>query len=274
MNVDNPPEPVDKPPPGGPKGPSAVEKRGVPGPSISDVWRVPIAVWQARRALDQDELGRARALVAPLLDRFGSVTFVRRIAGEVLYAGGDPLSAAILFERVRKKLPRDRASAIGLVASYAALNRAGDARRSAENIGGDVDVRLALAWAELAATGGDAARGAAIVESLASDASLSSSPARVAMHSALAAIVAARRSDPDQTRAMLETADSQARHLRGADRAFLGYLGGVALREAGLRDDALAAFALAMTASPDSIGAALARRERANLVLAGPRPLQ
>src|SRR2546430_10536766 len=131
-----------------------MEKRGVPGPSISDVWRVPIAVWQARRALDRDELGRARALVAPLLDRFGSVTFVRRIAGEVLYAGGDPLSAAILFERVRKKLPRDRASAIGLVASYAALNRAGDARRSAENIGGDVAGRFASSWAGLAAAAG------------------------------------------------------------------------------------------------------------------------
>src|SRR5205823_1024166 len=133
----------------------------VPGPSIPDVWRVPIAVWQARRALDRDELGRARALVAPLLDRFGSVTFVRRIAGEVLYASGDALSAAILFERVQKKLPRDRASAIGLVASYAALNRAGDARRSAQSVSEDVDVRLALAWAELAATGGEAARGAA-----------------------------------------------------------------------------------------------------------------
>ena len=251
-----------------------MEKRDVPGPSISDIWRVPIAVWQARRALDRDELGRARALVAPLLDRFGSVTFVRKIAGEVLYASGDPLSAAILFERVRKKLPRDRASAIGLVASYAALNRAGDARRSAEGLADDVDVRLALAWAELAATGGEAARGAAIVEKLASDASLASSAARLAMHSALAAIVAARSHDQERTRAMLKTAESQARDLRGADRAFLGYLGGVALREADLRDDALATFALAMTASPDSIGAALARRERANLELAGPRPLE
>ena len=56
-----------------------------------------------------------------------------------------------------------------------------------------------------------------------------------------------------------------ARKLRAPDRAFLGYLGGVALREAGLVDDARATFALAMDASPESIGAALARRERANL---------
>jgi hypothetical protein len=65
--------------------------------------------------------------------------------------------------------------------------------------------------------------------------------------------------------AKLRQAEQDSARLRPGDRAFLGYLGGVALREAGLVDDARATFALAMDASPDSIGAALARRERANM---------
>ena len=85
------------------------------------------------------------------------------------------------------------------------------------------------------------------------------------MHHALEAIVAARSGDRDLVRAKLRTAESGAAKLRAGDRAFLGYLGGIALREVGLVDDARATFALAMEASPESIGAALARRERANL---------
>jgi hypothetical protein len=85
------------------------------------------------------------------------------------------------------------------------------------------------------------------------------------MHHALEAIVAARAGDRDAVRAKLRTAEVDAKALRAGDRAFLGYLGGIALREAGLIDDARATFALAMEASPESIGAALARRERANL---------
>ena len=85
------------------------------------------------------------------------------------------------------------------------------------------------------------------------------------MHHALEAIVAAHTHDRDGVRAKLRTAEAGATKLRAGDRAFLGYLGGVALREAGLIDDARATFALAMDASPESIGAALARRERANL---------
>jgi hypothetical protein len=77
--------------------------------------------------------------------------------------------------------------------------------------------------------------------------------------------VVARSGDRDGVRAKLREAEAGAMKLRAGDRAFLGYLGGVALREAGLVDDALATFAIAMDASPDSIGAALARRERANL---------
>jgi hypothetical protein len=224
-----------------------------------------VAVWRARKALEAGELEAARALVAPLLGRFGTVTLVRRIAAEVLYATGDPLSAAALFEQAAKRLPSDRAVVVGLVASYAALNRAGDARRSAALQPEQVDVRLALAWSELAALGGDPARGSAIVAQIASDPELARSAERVAMHHALEAIVAARSGDRDGVRAKLRTAEAGALTLRPGDRAFLGYLGGVALREAGLVDDARATFALAMQASPESIGAALARRERANL---------
>ena len=207
----------------------------------------------------------ARALVAPLLGRFGAVTFVRKIAAEILYASGDPLSAASLFEQAAKRLPHDRAIAVGLVASYAALNRAGDARRSAALLPEHIDVRLAHAWSELAALGGDPARGAALVAVTATDPELARSVERVAMHHALEAIVAGRSRDRDGVHLKLRAAELAAPKLRAGDRAFLGYLGGVALREAGLVDDARATFALAMDASPESIGAALARRERANM---------
>ena len=237
----------------------------VPRASVADVWRVPLAVWRARRALDRGEMEAARALVAPLLGRFGTVTFVRKIAAEILYASGDPLSAASLFEQVAKKLPNDRVVVVGLVASYAALNRAGDARRSAALLPDHIDVKFALAWSELVALGGQADRGAALVAMIAKDPELARSAERVAMHQALEAIVAARSQDRDAVRAKLHAAESNGPKLRAGDRAFLGYLGGVALREAGLVDDAQATFALAMDASPESIGAALARRERANL---------
>jgi hypothetical protein len=252
---------VDKSPPG----PVSVDKPPVPRASIADVWRVPLAVWRARRALNAGELEAARALVAPLLGSFGTVTLVRKIAAEILYASGDPLSAATFFEQAARRLPRDRAVVVGLVASYAALNRAGDARRSAALLPEHVDVRLALAWAELVALGGNPARGSALVTEIARDPDLARSAERVAMHHALAAIVAARSGDREGVRVQLGSADAGAPKLRAGDGAFLGYLGGVALREAGLIDDARARFTVAMDASPESIGAALARRERANL---------
>ena len=228
---------------------------------------MPLAVWRARKALDRGDLVVARTIVAPLLDRFGTVTLVRKIAAEILYASGDPLSAASLFEQVAKKLTGDRVVAVGLVASYAALNRAGDARRCAALLPDNIDVRLALAWSELAALGGDPNRGSALVAEIANDRELARSPERAAMHQALGAIVSGRLRDRDAVRAKLRVAETSAPHLRAGDRAFLGYLGGVALREAGLTDDARATFTLATDASPDSIGAALAQRERANLSL-------
>jgi hypothetical protein len=242
-----------------------VDNPRVPRASVADIWRVPLAVWRARRALDRGDLEVARTLVAPLLARFGSLTFVRKLAAEVLYASGDPLSAASLFEQAAKRLPRDRAIAVGLVASYAALNRAGDARRSAALLPEHVDVRLALAWSELVALGGDWARGSAAVLEIGKDPEVTRSTERTAMHRALEAIVSGRAGDRDAVRTKLRSAEEDSATLRPGDRAFLSYLGGVALREAGLIDDARATFTLAMVASPESIGAALARRERANL---------
>jgi hypothetical protein len=256
---------VDKPP----ERAVSVDKPPKTGAQLSDVWRVPRAAWRARRALNRGDLPEARALVAPLVDRFGSITFVRKLAAEVLYASGDPLSAASLFEQVAKKLPGDRAVAVGLVASYAALNRAGDARRSAALLPDHVDVRLALAWSELVVLGGDRDRGAALVQDISRDPELARSRERVAMHLALDAIATARGGDRDGVRATLRRAERDALKLRAPDRAFLGYLGGIALREAGLVDDARATFALAMEAAPESIGAALARRERANMGTTG-----
>jgi hypothetical protein len=254
---------VDKRPPGA----NSVDNPPVTRASLADIWRVPLAVWRARRALDAGDLVAARTLAGPLVGRFGTVTLVRKMAAEVLYASGDPLSSASLFEQVAKRLPSDRAVAVGLVASYAALNRAGDARRSAALLPENVDVRLALAWSELVALGGDPKRGSAMVVEIAKDPELARSPERVAMHRALDAIVSGRSGDRDAVRAKLRAAESGALKLRDGDRAFLGYLGGIALREANLIDDARATFALAMDASPESIGAALARRERANLSL-------
>lgn len=252
---------VDKRPPG----PVSVDKPPVPRASINDIWRVPLAIWRARRALDSGDLQAAREGVAPLLERFGTVTLVRKIAAEILYASGDPLSAASLFEQAAKRLPGDRAVVVGLVASYAALNRAGDARRSGALLAAHIDVRLALAWSELVALGGDRARGASLVAGIAKDPEAARSAERLAMHQALEAILAAHARDRDRVRAILKSAEKDAAKLRPGDRAFLGYLGGVALREAGLVDDARATFALAIEASPESIGAALARRERANM---------
>src|SRR5439155_124085 len=81
------------------------------------------------------------------------------------------------------------------------LNRAGDARRASARLPDDVDVRLALAWAELVATDGDPQAGARIVRDTAGDPELARSPERRAMHRALAAIVAARNGQADLVRA-------------------------------------------------------------------------
>jgi len=193
----------------------------VRAPSISDVFAVPRAVWRARRALDRGDLGGARELVGPLLETYGGVTFIRKLAAEVLYASADPLSAASFFEQVAKKRPDDRAVVVGLVASYAALDRAGDARRSAARLPEDVDVRLALAWAELVAKGGDPARGEAIVAALASDGELQRSRERIGMHRALAAIVAARQSDNGALRGRLREAEGELRRLRAGSHSEL-----------------------------------------------------
>jgi hypothetical protein len=210
-------------------------------------------------ALRAGDLGAARAITAPLVDRYPAFPPVQRLAGLVLYPSGDPLSAATLLESAARSM-RDRDVTVTLVASYAALNKAGDARRAAAVRASDPDVRLALAWAELVALGGDRARGAALAAELPSD-----SPSRAAMAATLQAIAAAHRGDEAAVRARLRDAEDRYILLEPDERAFVGYLGGVALRELGAIDDARATFTLAMGSAPETIGEALARRERAHL---------
>lgn len=214
---------------------------------------------RGERALRAGDLAGARAIVAPLVDRYPTFPPVQRLAGLILYPSGDPLSAATMLEAAAKSA-RDRDLVVTLVAAYAALNKAGDARRAAALRPNDPDVALALAWAELVALGGDRARGAELAAGLASD-----TPPRAAMAAALQAIAAAHRGDADAMRARLRDAEDRYIFLGDDERAFLGYLGGVALRELGALEDARTTFTLAMAAAPDTIGEALARRERTHM---------
>ena len=215
---------------------------------------------RADRALAAGDLEAARDILAPLLDRFPGLPAVTRPAGRLLYAAGDPLSAATLLERAARSFGRDPELVVTLVASYAALNKAGDARRAAAALPADPDVRLALAWAELVALGGDRGRGATLAAEVPRD-----TPPRAAMAAVLRAVGAALRGDRAGTRAELRVAEELDGALAAAERAFLGYLGGVALREIGAIDDARATFSAAMAAAPGTIGEALARRERSHL---------
>ncbi len=216
-------------------------------------------------ALSRGDLAAARAIAAPLLDRFPDFAPVQKTAADVLYASGDPLSAATLYERAAKRAPHDRDLAVGLVASYAALNKAGDARRAAALLPGDYDVRLALAWAELTALAGDRARGARLADELIGELEVGHGAERTTMANVLVAIAEAQRRNASAARAALEVAERQGRVLEAADRAFIGYLGGVALRELGLPGDARRTFEGAMAEAPDTIGEALARRERSHI---------
>ncbi|MHB8632054.1 MAG: tetratricopeptide repeat protein, partial [Candidatus Limnocylindria bacterium] len=214
---------------------------------------------RGERALRAGDIATARTVAAPLVDRYPAFPPVQRLAGLILYPSGDPLSAATLLEAASKSL-RDRDVVVTLVAAYAALNKAGDARRVAVLRPDDPDVLLALTWAELVALGGDRARGAELAATLPSD-----TPPRAAMAATLQAVAAAYRGDADAVRSRLREADDRYVLLADDEQAFLGYLGGVALRELGAVEDARTTFTLAVDVAPDTIGEALARRERAHL---------
>lgn len=218
----------------------------------------------AEEALDRGEVERARELVAPILARYPRLPIVQDVAADVLYANGDPLSAASLYERAMKKLGPERV-APKLVAAYAALNRAGDARRAAAMAPDDPMTRLALTWSELAAVGGDRDKGRALADGIARDAELRSTPAGDAMAYVLEAIASARAGQTGRAREALDRASVLREKLLAHDRAFVGYLGGIALLEMGARSDARETWTLAMDAAPETIGAALARRERSHL---------
>ena len=222
-------------------------------------------------ALDADDLARARELMAPLLARFHAFPLVQEVAADVLYAAGDPLSAASLWERAMKQLGPTRV-APRLVAAYAALNRGGDARRVAALVPNEPLAQLALAWSELVATGGDRERGAALAADLVRDVERAPNATVAAMTAAVAAIADAQRGDRAGALAKLEA--MRRAKPTNSDAAFLGYLAGVALRDAGDLDEARREFTEAESRAPESIGGALARRERANLSSQGVDPLR
>lgn len=222
------------------------------------------ALIDAEEALDRGDVETARKVTAPLLGRFPKLAVVQEVAADVLYAGGDPLSAASLWERAMKKLGAARV-APRLVAAYTALNRPGDARRVAALVPDDTLARVTLAWCELAAIGGDRARGRALLAELGASEDLRGTPSGDAMLAALGAIAAAQSSAAPRMREQLDRAQARSAELPPHDRAFIGYLGGVALREIGAHEDARATWTMALDAAPESIGGALARRERSHL---------
>ena len=213
-------------------------------------------------ALDADDVPRARDLMAPLLARFHTFPLVQEVAADVLYAAGDALSAASLWESAMKQLGATRV-APRLVAAYAALNRGGDARRVAGLVPTEPLAQLALAWSELAANGGDREHGAVLARELVRDVESSPNATVAAMTVAVAAIADAQSGDRTGMQQKLE-AMRRATPTQN-DAAFLGYLAGVAQRDAGNVDEARREFSAAVERSPESIGGALARRERAHL---------
>jgi len=213
-------------------------------------------------ALDADDVPRARDLMAPLLARFHTFPLVQEVAADVLYAAGDALSAASLWESAMKQLGATRV-APRLVAAYAALNRGGDARRVAGLVPTEPLAQLALAWSELAANGGDREHGAVLARELVHDVESSPNATVAAMTVAVAAIADAQSGDRTGMQQKLE-AMRRATPTQN-DAAFLGYLAGVAQRDAGNVDEARREFSAAVERSPESIGGALARRERAHL---------
>jgi tetratricopeptide (TPR) repeat protein len=217
----------------------------------------------AEEALDAGDVKAARELMAPLLARFHTFPLVQEVAADVLYAAGDPLSAASLWESAMKRLGPSRV-APRLVAAYAALNRGGDARRVAALVPEDRLASLALSWSELVATGGDRDRGVALADSLVGDVEQSENATVAAMTAAVAAIADARRGDRTGMQMKLEA--MRRANATANDAAFLHYLAGVALREVGDIDDARREFSEAVDGSPETIGGALARRERAHLL--------
>jgi len=226
--------------------------------------RVTETLIDAEEALDRGDVERARELAAPILSRYPGLAIVQDVSADVLYANGDPLSAASLYERAMKKLGAARV-APKLVAAYAALNRPGDARRVAALAPDDPMTRLALAWCELAAVGGDRVKGRALAEDIGRDEELRSTPAGEAMADVLEAIAAARAGETGRARTALDRASALRPSLAAHDRAFVGYLGGIAFLEMGAPADARQTWTEAIDAAPETIGSALARRERSHL---------
>lgn len=227
---------------------------------------------EADRLQRAGELGAAREILRPLLAAFPASPDVQRASGLLLYAAGDPLSATALLESAMRGAGPDPIAVTTLVAAYAAMNKAGDARRAARVLPNDPDVRLALAWSELVALGGERSAGAAIVSGLVHDPAARATVTRRVMLGALVAIAEALAGRIDRMRASLSAVEAAGPELVAADRAFVSYLGAIALRESGDIAGARRTFDAAMGADAECIGAALARRERSHLPSAATGP--
>src|SRR5207249_11553161 len=116
-----------------------------------------------------------------------------------------------------------------------------------------------------AAGGGDRERGRGLADDRARGADLRTTPAGDAMANVLEAIAAASGGETTRARLALDRAASRNAELAAHDRAFIGYLGGIAFVEMGAITDARATWTHAIDAAPDTIGSALARRERSPL---------
>lgn len=219
----------------------------------------------AERRVRDGDLGAARAVLSPLLARFPASPHIQRASGLLLYASGDPLSAASLLESALARLGPDAALVSTLVASYAALNKVADARRAAGALRDDPDVCLALAWSELVALGGDRDAGTRLVTEMVHDPTVRTGLGRRLMLGSLIGVAAAYAGDAARARAALVEVETAAPSLAHADRAFIGYLGAIALREVGDIEGARRTFTAALTRAEGTIGAALARRERSHL---------
>jgi hypothetical protein len=102
-----------------------------------------------------------------------------------------------------------------------------------------------------------------LADSLVADVEHSENATVAAMTAAVAAIADAQRGDRIGMSTKLEA--MRVAKPSAHDAAFLRYLAGIALREAGDIEGATREFSVAIDRSPDTIGGALARRERANL---------
>src|SRR5207245_9257422 len=109
----------------------------------------------------------------------------------------------------------------------------GDPRRGAALVPWARRARITLAWCGLSAVAGDREQGRALADALACDEHTPTGASGEAMTFALVSIAAGRAGDLARMRASLARVEARGAELALHDRAFVGYLVGVAQRRAG-----------------------------------------